>query len=160
MSTRCQIEFQTKTRDELAKDLVLERRLIYQHSNGDPDSVLPCLRKFFEWNIDRATGKSYADRVCYTAANYVYWSKRNLEKHFDEESAKTGFGVCNVRELEPDIEFFYIVRTNVTYSRSEFKGLRTHLDTRVTCFEAKKRYPKKPCLHKIREEPLFAVGAS
>ena len=62
MSTRCQIEFKVDG----------ERRTIYRHSDGYPDSkhgVVETLKQFLKWNRGRNTD------IEYLTANFIFWSK-------------------------------------------------------------------------------------
>lgn len=119
MSTRCQILFKNKWKCD--KRWIEYSVLIYRHSDGYPSAVIPDLKKFFKWNAGRN------DDIEYTAANFIYWSKRQYEELYfepDEERKKwsdngstncsnlhIGFGICPRRkhELHGDIEWFYEV---------------------------------------------------
>ena len=126
MSTRCQIEFMNiSTREEkegpekgkLVK--VIERRTIYRHSDGYPESVIPDLKEFLEWNKERNF-----DIEC-QAANFIYWSKKKMEERLEKDPAISdyyslnpemkkrmllmGFGICNNDEFHPDIFYYYEV---------------------------------------------------
>lgn len=96
MSTRCQIEFRNNGM----------RRTVYRHSDGYPSSVIPDLLAFLQW--------STRDDVEYEAANFLYWSKRNLDEQ------QLGFGICANDELHGDIEYYYVVehRENFTSVRA------------------------------------------
>lgn len=88
MSTRCQIEFKRGS----------QRRTIYRHWDGYPGAVLPDLLSFLAWS-------TRGGDVEYEAANFLFWSKREL----DERNQELGFGVCQNDELHGDIEFYYVV---------------------------------------------------
>src|SRR5690349_12572643 len=113
MSTRCQIEFSING----------ERRTIYRHSDGYPDTeegVLYSLREFLKWN------KGRNDDIEYLAANFIYWSKKGteadikrwrkarwggvFEDSYYEDILKTGFGICENDDLHGDIKYFYKVK--------------------------------------------------
>jgi len=126
MSTRCQIEFMNiSTREEeegpekgkLVK--VIKRRTVYRHSDGYPEGVIPDLKEFLEWNKERNF-----DIEC-QAANFIYWSKKKMEKQLDRDLAiawgtakvpemkkrmlLSGHGICNNDEFHPDIFYYYEV---------------------------------------------------
>ncbi|MBA7510918.1 hypothetical protein ES705_02907 [subsurface metagenome] len=125
MSTRCQIEFMNISTIEVKKGpgkgkLIkeVERRTVYRHSDGYPESVIPDLKEFLEWNKGRNN-----DIEC-QAANFIYWSKKRqkkqIERHIvsvnyaDFPKAKkqwllAGFGICNNDEFHSDIAFYYEV---------------------------------------------------
>ena len=126
MSTRCQIEFMNiSTREEkegpekgkLVK--VIRRRTIYRHSDGYPESVIPDLKEFLRWNEGRNFDLEYQ------AANFIYWSKKKMEKQIEEDlqiawgttkvpemkrrMILTGHGICNNDEFHSDISYYYEV---------------------------------------------------
>jgi len=126
MSTRCQIEFMnisTKIEEEgpekgnLVK--VIKRRTIYKHSDGYPEGVIPNLKEFLEWNKERNFD------IEYQAANFIYWSKKKMEKQINKDLAiawgttkvpkikkrmlLSGHGICNNDEFHPDIFYYYEV---------------------------------------------------
>jgi len=126
MSTRCQIEFMNiSTREEkegpekgkLVK--VVRRRTVYRHSDGYPESVLPDLKEFLKWNEGRNFDLEYQ------AANFIYWSKKEMEKQIEEDlkiaggtsnvpemkrrMILTGHGICNNDEFHSDIVYYYEV---------------------------------------------------
>ena len=86
MSTRCQIEFRSGE----------VRRTVYRHWDGYPSAVIPDLLAFLQWS-------NRAGDVEYEAANFLYWSKRELD------DPQLGFGVCANDELHGDVEYFYRV---------------------------------------------------
>ena len=113
ISTKCQIEFQVKSIAEGGKD-DLERRLVYRHSDGNPEAVLPELEEFMQWNDGRN------NEVEYMTANFIYWGKRKREellkfqnneawKNSEHYLLRTGYGVCENNEFHADINFFYEV---------------------------------------------------
>jgi hypothetical protein len=88
MSTRCQIEFR-------CGDV---RRTVYRHSDGYPSAVIEDLLAFLAWSVRGSD-------VEYVAANFLYWSKRELGA-----SEQLGLGVCMNDELHGDIAYYYVVR--------------------------------------------------
>jgi len=149
MSTRCQIEFMNiSTREEkegpekgkLVK--VVRRRTVYRHSDGYPESVLPDLKEFLKWNEGRNFDLEYQ------AANFIYWSKKKMEKQIkrDLEMAGgtsnvpemkrrmilTGHGICNNDEFHPDIVYYYEV-----ISDSETRGIT------IKCYSIDYPVPEK-----------------
>jgi hypothetical protein len=128
MSTRCQVEFIYKWKDENGKTRS-EKRTIYRHSDGYPGSMVPDLLTFIRWNQGRM------DDVEYTAANWVFWNKRRDEdcflndkrrKKFEERThnirwddpivagdtnhlLKIGIGVDQNNQYHGDIEYLYKV---------------------------------------------------
>ena len=126
MSTRCQIEFMNiSTREEkegpekgkLVK--VVRRRTVYRHSDGYPEGVIPDLKEFLKWNEGRNFDLEYQ------AANFIYWSKKEMEKQIERDldvaggtsnvpemkrrMILTGHGICNNDEFHPDIVYYYEV---------------------------------------------------
>jgi len=130
MSTRCQIEF--KYSYEYNKDGEKKKqtdvRTMYRHSDGYPEEVLKDLSEFLVWNKGRNSD------IEYTAANFIYWSKRKdydmYERMFakkpeyrirdgevgawddikaHEESQHRGYGISAKNEFHGDIEWFYTV---------------------------------------------------
>lgn len=87
MSTRCQIEFRNSR----------IRRTVYRHWDGYPSAVIPDLLAFLAWSTRHGD-------VEYEAANFLYWSKRDLDE------PQLGFGICANDELHGDVEFYYVVR--------------------------------------------------
>jgi len=127
MSTRCQIDFISKWKDDKDK-IHEERNRVYRHSDGYPEGVLPDLKEFLKWNEGRNSD------IEYMTANFIFWNKR---KHEDEyfnkdldgkdkdknlkwdsiQSTNTsilhiGFGVCDVNSFHGDIEYFYEIITD------------------------------------------------
>lgn len=132
MSTRTQIEFITDYSAHDNADSLEHRdmRTVYRHSDGYPSAMIPDLLHFIRWNYGRNTD------VEYTAANWIYWNKRNEEEEFlnpdyevkrrgvvtwdnsDTESdhnsiLKIGHGVCNNGDYHGDIEYLYKVMTRI-----------------------------------------------
>jgi len=115
MSTRCRIDFVIKWIDENGKEHI-ERRCVYRHSDGYPEDVIPDLKKFLKWNAGRNND------VEYTTANFIYWSKRRMEKYLgkgekwvdkDNNSiCHIGFGVCAEDCWHGDLEYYYEVLLN------------------------------------------------
>ena len=149
MSTRCQIEFMNiSTREEkegpekgeLVK--VIRRRTVYRHSDGYPEGVIPDLKEFLEWNKGRNFDLEYQ------AANFIYWSKKKMEKQIERDLAMaggttnvpemkrwmilTGHGICNNDEFHKDIAFYYEV-----ISDSESKEII------IKCYQPEHPIPEK-----------------
>ena len=125
MSTRCQIEFmnisnrEEKEGPEKGKLVkVVRRRTVYRHSDGYPESVIPDLKEFLNWN----RGRNF-DLEC-QAANFIYWSKKRQKEQLERDIVlanyadfpKTGrqmflsgYGICNNDEFHGDIAFYYEV---------------------------------------------------
>jgi hypothetical protein len=97
---------------------VVRRRTVYRHSDGYPESVIPDLKEFLEWN----KGRNF-DIEC-QAANFIYWSKKRQKEQLERnlvlanyaDFPKTrrhmllsGFGICNNDEFHGDIAFYYEV---------------------------------------------------
>jgi len=51
-----------------------DRVQIYVHSDGYPEGMIPLLKEFLKWNHARN------DDVSYTAANFIYWYKKEALK--------------------------------------------------------------------------------
>ncbi len=129
MSTRCQIEFKT-IYDYKLKNGKIKRKeesiLLYRHSDGYPEGVVPDLKKFLIWNGGRNSDLEFM------AANFIYWSKRHFEENYyhkkygggidDKGKPKKwsdpqdfnstlllGFGICEKDCIHGDIEYFYEV---------------------------------------------------
>ena len=110
MSTRCRIDFIVKWIDENGKEHT-DIRCVYRHGDGYPEGVLPDLTEFLKWNNGRNND------VEYTTANFIYWSKRNMEKYLKEGEdwnspnsyARFGFGVCDKDCWHGDLEYYYEV---------------------------------------------------
>ena len=149
MSTRCQIEFMNiSTREEkggpekgkLVK--VVRRRTVYRHSDGYPESVIPDLKEFLGWNRGRNFDLEYQ------AANFIYWSKKEMEKQIERDleiaggtsnvpemkrrMILTGHGICNNDEFHPDIFYYYEV-----ISDSESKEIT------IKCYQPEHPIPEK-----------------
>ena len=98
---------------------VVRRRTVYRHSDGYPESVLPDLKEFLKWNEGRNFDLEYQ------AANFIYWSKKEMEKQIEEDlkiaggtsnvpemkrrMILTGHGICNNDEFHSDIVYYYEV---------------------------------------------------
>lgn len=121
MSTRTQIEFITVYANETP-----DKRTVYRHCDGYPSAMIPDLLHFIRWNGGRNHDAEY------TAANWIYWNKRNNEENYlnldydvkrrghitwnspDVENdhnniLKIGHGVCINDEYHRDIEYLYKV---------------------------------------------------
>ena len=116
MSTRCQIDFIAKWKDNKGK-LHIEKRRVYRHSDGYPESVIPNLKAFLKWLTSEPQPRSFGD-IEYTAANFIYWSKKRLfdwvmssskrDRKYLKGWEKLGFGICS-NDFHGDIEYFYEV---------------------------------------------------
>ncbi|MBA7561172.1 hypothetical protein ES695_16280 [Candidatus Atribacteria bacterium 1244-E10-H5-B2] len=147
MSTRCQIEFSSIWEND-KKEKQTESILVYRHSNGYPEGVIPDLKSFLKW-----LGRRIED-VEYTAANFIYWSKRNYEeriynteygggKYKNGKNKKwsvpqdfnsvllMGFGICEKDDFHGDIQYFYNVITDLTVNRGMFSKVKTE----IKCFK-------------------------
>ncbi|MBA7599688.1 hypothetical protein ES703_06725 [subsurface metagenome] len=181
MSTRCQIEFMhISTREEkegLEKGKivkVIRRRTVYRHSDGYPESVIPDLEEFLEWN----RGRNYD--LEYQAANFIYWSKKKMEEQIERDLAMmgyihkeqdvvpekerkiqtdkrksemrrqmilTGHGICNNDEFHPDISYYYEV-----ISDSETKEIT------IKCYQPVHPVPKKKEDFKLINYKMLPAG--
>lgn len=125
MSTRSQIDFVVKGEYKNKKGEIKtyeDYRRVYRHSDGYPkgeSGVIADLKTFLRWNEGRN------EDVEYTAANFIYWSKRRMEENYftpDKERSKwsdngstncsilhIGFGVCDPKHFHGDIEYYYRV---------------------------------------------------
>jgi len=130
MSTRCHIEFKRIWNEKLKNGKVKkveESRMVYRHSDGYPEGVVPDLKEFLEWNDGRNSDLEYM------TANFIYWSKRWHEERYYHESygggmdkdgnkvpwhkkpqdmnsmLLLGFGVCEKNGFHGDMEYFYEV---------------------------------------------------
>ena len=133
MSTRCQIEFKRiysykQKNGKMKKDE--ESVLLYRHSDGYPEGVVPDLKEFLKWNGGRNSDLEF------TTANFIYWSKRHFEENYYHEKYGGGiddkgksikwsdpqdfnsilllrFGICEKDDFHGDIEYFYEVIVEV-----------------------------------------------
>lgn len=143
MSTRSQIAFYGDKEQELKS----WDALIYKHSDGYPEGVLPLLEKFCR-AFDKQRGLSDAE---YASAWYLIWlgkeREENLARYRKDSTAMPGFdfiGLGISKDLHGDIEYFYAVYPDrievhaLTHSRYEFNngklqsekevGFKTSLD--------------------------------
>ncbi len=146
MSTRCQVEFIYKWKDENGKTRS-EKRTIYRHNDGYPGSMVPDLLTFIRWNLGRM------DDVEYTAANWVFWNKRRDEdcflndkrrKKFEERThdirwddpivagdfnhlLKIGIGVDVNNRYHGDIEYLYKVIVIERFAGSDIISVGAHI---------------------------------
>ena len=136
MSTRCQILFQEihlgkdeKTGKEETWNFEAQ---IYRHSDGYPeDGVLDDLEEFFDWNEGRN------EDVSYTAANFIYYMKRGMERYilqFSKEKnpnykskdgksfVQAGYGVEKAdHQIHGDEEYLYRITVHDD-RRPDFRG--------------------------------------
>ena len=147
MSTRCQIEFTSIWENE-KKEKKTESILVYRHSDGYPEGVIPDLKKFLKWLGGRI------EDLEYTVADFIYWSKRNFEERYyykewggeKHKNGKTkkwsapqdfnsilliGFGICEKDDFHGDIKYFYNVITNLTVKNC----IPGKAKTEIKCFE-------------------------
>ena len=142
MSTRCQIEFSSIWEND-KKEKKTESILVYRHSDGYPEGAIPDLKNFLKWLGGRI------EDLEYTAANFIYWSKRNFEERYyntDWGGGKNkkwsipqdfnsilliGFGICEKDSFHGDIEYFYTVITNLTIKNCLSRSHKTE----IKCFK-------------------------
>lgn len=135
MSTRCQILFQEicLRKDETGKEKAWNYEAqIYRHSDGYPeDGVLDDLEEFFDWNEGRN------EDVSYTAANFIYYMKRGMERYilqFSKEKnpnykskdgksfVQAGYGVEKAdHQIHGDEEYLYRITVHDD-RRPDFRG--------------------------------------
>ncbi|MBI4977514.1 MAG: hypothetical protein HZC28_08535 [Spirochaetes bacterium] len=115
--TNCLIDFVCiSTREEKSGKSTQhsERRRIYRHSDGYPDTeygVIAALKSFLRWN------RGYNDDLDSKAANFIFWSKLNMLGLVDTPIAlssfggveKIGFGICDANEFTYRTGYFYEV---------------------------------------------------
>jgi len=150
MSTRCQIEFVCNSKSEGKKRV--ESILIYRHSDGYPEGVIPDLKKFLKWLGGRIEDIEYA------SASFIYWSKRRFEELYYNYDFKMvgdkfkqignkkkwsdpqdfnstlliGFGICEKDCFHGDIEYFYQVITNINWDNNLHNKL---MGVKIKCFD-------------------------
>ena len=103
MSTACQIDFIEKSSGK--------RRRIYCHFDGYPESIIPRLNEFLNWNERRNHDLDYK------AANFILWVKlveaRYTSTPDDAENTKNrmldGYGICDTQRINEFIDYFYEV---------------------------------------------------
>ena len=135
MSTRCQILFQEirLRKDGTGKEKAWNYEAqIYRHSDGYPeDGVLDDLEEFFDWNEGRN------EDVSYTAANFIYYMKRGMERYilqFSKEKnpnykskdgksfVQAGYGVEKAdHQIHGDEEYLYRITVHDD-RRPDFRG--------------------------------------
>ena len=74
---------------------------MYRHSDGYPSAVIEDLLAFLQWSVRSGD-------VEYEAANFLYWSKREIAKRLPQYE-QLGFGICANDELHGDVEYYYVV---------------------------------------------------
>lgn len=119
MSTRSQIGFYRK--EPTQKTLKEWEALIYRHSDGYPDGVLPDIIPFLKW----WKSKRGIDDLEYCAARLLQWlcnEYDNRSKVIEKQIGKTalsndgdytgiyGHGIC--KGFHGDIEYYYAVYPN------------------------------------------------
>ena len=99
MSTRCQIGFY----DSMEKDLEKYEALIYRHSDGYPEGVLPDIVPFLkEFSSDRGMTD-----IEYCSARLL----QHLTNLYDAYAKNfLGYGISN--SFHGDIEYFYAICSN------------------------------------------------
>ena len=75
MSTRCTIHFHDGNSPKSVA-------IIYRHSDGYPESVLPDLQQFFAEVQKQTSDTRFAD-PSYLAAKYVVWQATENARHYD-----------------------------------------------------------------------------
>lgn len=122
MSTRSEIQWENHSIYEGKK--YIEKARIYKHSDGYPEGNIADIKEFAKWD------RGFTD-VEYSAANFIYWEKREMAKHYEKErmaeekegkfniyseQEKIGYGVETPQEdwSKPehgDIEYTYLIKT-------------------------------------------------
>ncbi len=119
MSTRCQIGFYDKKPN--ASELSEFKTLLYKHSDGYPEGVMPLLTPFLkDWKVKRGLSD-----IEYVSARTLQYLCNDHDKHSEEMSKEykhlskewnkefggsLGLGIC--RDLHWDIEYFYAIYPN------------------------------------------------
>lgn len=105
MSTRCTIHFEYAAGQTDA--------IVYRHSGGYPDAVLPDLDKFFA-AVEEQTKDTRFDDPSYLAAKFIVWQAGHLLRDYDSETGEPKpsqpldfIGVAPVLLDPGDIEFRY-----------------------------------------------------
>ena len=117
MSTRCQIGFYSERPTK--ENLNNWESLIYRHSDGYPEGVIPDIQPFLEWwsqhrglaNVEYASAR-LLQWMCnqYDEAG-DYWDKQaNRPITPREFTGELGHGICN--QFHWDIEFYYVIYPN------------------------------------------------
>lgn len=112
MSTRCNIGIYEAGDSPINKPYAL----LYKHSDGYPDGIIPVLQPFCERFRD---GRGLEDTE-YLAAWLLFEfmaEHREWEKDFAKKHGKSaidgmsfcGFGICGDRQLHGDIDYYYRV---------------------------------------------------
>ncbi len=119
MSTRCQIVVMG---DENEKDLNNYEALIYRHSDGYPNGVMPDIMPFIEW---WAKGRGMVDSEYFSARFVQYLCNRHdhftlmfhkemplktselEEKEMEQFTGTLGHGICKI--WHGDIEYVYAI---------------------------------------------------
>ena len=117
MSTRCQIAFYEEEPKELSKPKVL----LYRHSDGYPEGVVPDIKPFLEWW--EREGRGIRD-IEYVSARLLQYLCNKYDGHSEELrkennwgkeekgfTGETGYGIC--KDFHRDIEYLYVVYPSV-----------------------------------------------
>ncbi len=104
MSTRAQIGFYRQEETNLNNWEVL----LYQHSDGYPDGVLPDVIPFLRW-WSRARGISDIE---YCSARLLQYLCNKIDEENNKKSPKgrmgtVGYGIC--KDFHGDIEYYYAI---------------------------------------------------
>ena len=106
MSTRCQIGIYEQGDSPIEKPSVL----LYKHSDGYPDGVLPTLQPFCERFRD---GRGLEDTEYLAAWLLFEFMETDFKKKYGAKNFHgmefCGFGICGDRQIHGDIEYFYRV---------------------------------------------------
>lgn len=102
MSTRCTIHFHDSGEDEAAA-------IIYRHSDGYPEGILPDLDRFFA-AVEEQTRDTRFNDATYLAAKFVVWQAGVYTDGYHEPLDFLSIGV--VQDDPGDIEYRYHVRPN------------------------------------------------
>lgn len=109
MSTRCQIAFY----ESEPKDLNNFEALIYRHSDGYPEGVMPDIEPFLKW---WSKGRGLDD-IEYVSARLLQYLCNRYDMHGYEYDKKDkdftgtlGHGIC--KDFHQDIEYLYVIYPN------------------------------------------------
>jgi len=112
MSTRCNIGFYKATPKQ--KDLLTPEALLYKHSDGYQENMLPLLTDFLKrFNVVRGLEDiEYAS--AHTLVHIVNSQNGEMKKWTEEQGREyredfCGFGICKPEFLHWDIEYFYAI---------------------------------------------------
>jgi hypothetical protein len=125
VSTRCTFHFETKVKDQTVTDAI-----VYQHSDGYPEGVLPELEEFFATVEAEASDTRYTD-PSYLAAKFVVWLAREFTKPTtwapDRKQGSLDFLSVGICQRDPgDIEYRY--HLDCSYREGGGRPVVTHED--------------------------------